>query len=48
VVAWGEINAGSLRQIYAKEWDGLDWQTPGVIASTDSRLLGTIVSGTLR
>ncbi len=29
IVGWGEVNTGSARQVYAKQWNGTDW---GILA----------------
>jgi Bacterial Ig domain/Kelch motif/Galactose oxidase, central domain len=36
VAAWGEVNSGSLRQIYVKQWSGSGWiELPGTGGSPD-------------
>ncbi|HXI38632.1 MAG TPA: Ig domain-containing protein [Bryobacteraceae bacterium] len=48
VVAWGEIQLGSLRQVYVKQWDGTDWGSVGssVLSISPATLPGTTVSAT--
>lgn len=34
IVSWDELSIGSMRQIYAKQWSGTDWQAVGTASST--------------
>lgn len=43
-VLFGEVNSGSMRQMYIKQWDGLNWTTTGVSAPV-SPIGGTVTAG---
>jgi hypothetical protein len=45
VVDWGEINYGSLRQLYAKQWDGGNWNIVGSATATGG---GSITGGVVK
>jgi hypothetical protein len=48
VVSWGEVNIGSDRQLYAKQWNGTDWTAaalPGSSCSIAPTAFGPFTSG---